>query len=104
VPAFNLSSFFGRHIPVEDILIRINDKRLSWRSYTETRTEVVGDSVPLVPSRQNLPDSKPFSLFLTKNWDSLQSLVIGDENGLKSGRFRLHETEGAEFIVIEIVF
>jgi hypothetical protein len=31
-------------------------------------------------------------------------LVIGDENGLKSGRFWSGETEQAEFAVIEIIF
>jgi hypothetical protein len=41
---------------------------------------------------------------MTKNWDSLQFLVRGDEKDLKYGRFSLLETEGPEFVVIEIVF
>jgi hypothetical protein len=35
-------------------------------------------------------------------WPSF--LVIGDENGLKSGRFWSSETEGRKLVVIEIAF
>jgi hypothetical protein len=60
--------------------------------------------VPSVPYHQNLSDLRLFSSRITKNWDSIQFFVIYDENGLKSGRFWLQETERPEFAVIEIIF
>jgi hypothetical protein len=65
---------------------------------------MVVNPVPSFPYSQNLPDSRPFSSLITNNWDNLQFFVIGDENGLKSRTFWLQETEGTEFVVIEIVF
>jgi hypothetical protein len=40
------------------------------------------NSVPSVPYHQNLLDLRPFSALI-----AIQFLVIGDENGFKSGRF-----------------
>jgi hypothetical protein len=70
---------------------------------TETKTGMVVNSAPSVPYHQNLPDLRPFSSRIVKNWDSLQSLGMGNENGFKPGRFWFQETEEPEFVVIEIV-
>jgi hypothetical protein len=48
VSAFNLSSSIGRDIHLEDILVRIKDKPLSWRSETETKTGMAGPIVQLL--------------------------------------------------------
>jgi hypothetical protein len=77
----------GRHLPIEKILIRIRCKPVSWGSKTETKIGMMVNSVLSVPYHQNLPDLRPFSSPITKNWRILQFSVIGDENGLKSGRF-----------------
>jgi hypothetical protein len=58
------------------------------------------NSVLSVPENQNLPDLKPFSSPITKNWDSFQFLAISGENGCKSGRFWLSELEEPVFVVI----
>jgi hypothetical protein len=84
VSAFILSSSIGRDILIENILIRTKYKSFPWRSSTELETGVVVNSVPSVPYHQNLPDLRPFSLNITKNGDSHQFLVLGDENGLIS--------------------
>jgi hypothetical protein len=65
---------------------------------------MVVKSVPSVPYHQNLPDLRPLSSLIIKNWHHLQFLVVGNENGLLSGRFWFSETEGTEFVMIEIVF
>jgi hypothetical protein len=64
---------------------------------------MVINSGPSVPYNQNLPDLKPISSLRTKNWNGLQFLVRGNENGVKSGRFWSSRTEGPEFVVTETI-
>jgi hypothetical protein len=52
VSEFNLSLSIERDIPVEDILIRIKYRPLSWRSQTETETGMMVNSLPSVAENQ----------------------------------------------------
>jgi hypothetical protein len=106
VCGFHLSSSIGKVIPVDDFFIKIRHKYkvLSWRSQTETKTEMVVNSVPSVSYIQTLPGLRQSLSLITKNWDSLQFLVMSDENGLKSWWFWSQETKWPEFVVIEIIF